>query len=99
MITKQIYENEGRRWVFLGRDPERKAQLIDTNTYLVTHHDEGLLLDPGGLETFPQVVTAVSQEIPVEQIRALFASHQDPDIISSLSLWMELIDDLELYAS
>ena len=99
MINQTLFDDGTRRWVFIGRDPERQQTLIDTNTYLVIHNDAGILLDPGGLETFPAVVSAVSKEMRVERLRALFASHQDPDIISSLSLWLGLCPELEVYCS
>jgi flavorubredoxin len=34
----------------------------------------------------------------MEDIEAIFASHQDPDIVSSLSLWLSLNDKINLYA-
>jgi len=99
MISETLYASGGRQWTFFGRDPNKQSELIDTNTYLVTHGKAGVVLDPGGLETFPEIVSAISKKIDLQDIHALFASHQDPDIISSLSLWMELCGDIKVYAS
>lgn len=98
MIKKELFNEGGRRWVYFGRDAERPSTLIDTNEYLVTDGDAGLLLDPGGMEIFPSVVSAVSREINLENIETIFASHQDPDIVSSLSLWFSLNNDIKVYA-
>jgi flavorubredoxin len=45
------------------------------------------------------VFSAVTEAVDANNIKALFASHQDPDIISSLSLWMELNTDVKCYLS
>jgi flavorubredoxin len=97
MLAETLFDDGIRSWTFFGRDPKRPNQIIDTNEYLVTHGDRGMLLDPGGIEVFPVVVAAVSRHIDLSQIEALFASHQDPDIISSLSLWVKLIPDLVVH--
>ncbi|MGK7345173.1 MAG: MBL fold metallo-hydrolase [Candidatus Nitrospinota bacterium M3_3B_026] len=99
MISVELYNRRGRRWVYFGGDKRRASTLIDTNEYLVENGGKGLLADPGGTEIFPAVVAAVSRKIRIADIEAIFASHQDPDIVSSLSLWMGLIDGLDVYAS
>jgi len=56
-------------------------------------------MDPGGVELFAPMLAAVLHYAPVEQITDLFASHQDPDIISSLGLWDQALPDAKLHAS
>ncbi len=97
--TMELFNNGSRRWIFLGRDPQKPDSLIDSNQYLVTEHGKGVLLDPGGLEIFPSMIAAVSREIDIENIESLVASHQDPDIISSLSMWYSIKPKLNVYAS
>lgn len=97
MITETLFDNGTRSWTFFGRDAAKPERVIDTNEYLVQHGDRGLLLDPGGMEIFPTVVTAVSRAIGLESIEAIFASHQDPDILSSLALWVRLCPDADVY--
>lgn len=97
MITEVLFENGTRSWHYFGRDPERPEKVIDTNEYLVTDGDKGLLLDPGGLEIFPSVVTAISRKIGMDQVESLFASHQDPDILSSLALWVKVCPDAKVW--
>lgn len=99
MHAETLYDDGERRWLFFGRDPHRSHNLIDTNQYLVRHGAAGMLLDPGGIEIFPPFVAALSAEMDLDQLEALFSSHQDPDIISSLSLWLGLNADLRCYAS
>lgn len=94
-----IYEQGAHRWVVIARDPARPHHLIDTNEYLVSHGSESALLDPGGSEVFPAVFSALAEVIDPRQVKWIFASHQDPDIVSSLSLWVDVNPALRCYVS
>lgn len=94
-----IYERGEHQWAVVARDPDRAGYVIDTNEYLITHRGESLLTDPGGMEIFPAVFAALSQEIDLSSLKYLFASHQDPDIISSLALWLDVNPALRCYLS
>jgi len=98
-VAKTIYQNGAHRWVAITRDPARPDYLIDTNEYLISDGERALLCDPGGSEIFPAVFATVSGECNPRDIVALFSSHQDPDIISSLALWLEFNPDIRCYAS
>jgi flavorubredoxin len=82
-----------------GRDPNKSDKIIDTNQYLVRTPTRCLLIDPGGIEVFAPMLAAVLHHAPVEQITDLFASHQDPDIISSLGLWDQALPKAKLHAA
>ncbi|MDP1527359.1 MAG: MBL fold metallo-hydrolase [Rhodocyclaceae bacterium] len=97
--ARVIYEDGKHKWIALVRDPNRPDYLIDSNEYLVIDDDDSLLLDPGGNEVFPAVFSALSTEFDPRKITKLFASHQDPDIISSLALWLEFNPQVKCYIS
>lgn len=97
--TQTIFQDGDHKWVAIVRDPSRQDYLIDTNEYLVTHGGQGLLVDPGGLEIFPAVFSAVATEFDPSAISTVFASHQDPDVISSLALWLEFNPQLRCHIS
>lgn len=90
MKCEILFDNGEHRWIALGRDPERPSVVIDTNEYLIVSRGDAVLLDPGGTEIFAPVLEAVSAHIAPESITTYFGSHQDPDIISSLPLWMAM---------
>lgn len=94
-----IYRDGDHSWSVVARDPARPDHLIDTNEYLVRKGGEAMLTDPGGVEIFPVVFSAIAREHDPREIRSLFASHQDPDIISSLSLWLEFNPQIRCYLS
>lgn len=98
MKATTIYESAEHKWIVLGRDPEKKSKIIDTNQHLVMSGSEAILLDPGGIELFAPMLAAVAHHVPIASIKKLFASHQDPDIISSLGLWDQVLEDADLYA-
>lgn len=94
-----IFQEGNHSWYVIARDPAKPNFLIDTNEYLINYNNQSLLTDPGGLEIFPSVFAAICSATNPENIAALFASHQDPDIISSLSLWLEFNPKLPCYLS
>jgi len=97
MKATTFYDNK-YQWIVFGRDPEKPKKIIDTNQYLLKTPDQALLMDPGGVEIFSSMLAAVLHHVSVEQITHMFASHQDPDIISSLGLWDQALPNAKLHA-
>jgi flavorubredoxin len=94
-----IHEDGGHKWAVVARDPQKPDYLIDTNEYLVINGNQAILTDPGGMEIFSAVFSAISAEFDPQNIRHIFASHQDPDVISSLGLWLDFNPELKCYLS
>lgn len=94
-----LFEKGDLRWTVLYKDPKKKKDVLDSNEYLVSVGDEHFLLDPGGFEVFPTVLSTLVQIVEPEKIKAVFSSHQDPDIASSLTLWQEINPDIRCYVS
>ena len=94
-----IFQNGAHKWAVIARDPDKPNYLIDTNEYLVINGDKAILTDPGGSEIFPEVFSTISAYYNPLNIESIFSSHQDPDIISSLALWLETNEKLKCYIS
>jgi flavorubredoxin len=94
-----LWESGNASWRVVARDPAKPNHLIDTNEYLVSSGEVSLLIDPGGQEIFPAVFSAISEGWDPRKIQMLFASHQDPDIISSLALWLDFNPALRCHTS
>jgi len=86
------------QWILCGRDVHKTAQIIDTNQYIFRTRNRCLLIDPGGTELFSPMLVAALHWAPIEEITDLFASHQDPDVISSLGLWDKTLPKATLHA-
>lgn len=99
MLRKTLFDDGTHEWIVFGRDPAKPESVIDTNEYLIINSKKGLLLDPGGSEIFPTVLSEVSKVIDVKNIESYLCSHQDPDIMSSLPLWMALSPKASIYVS
>jgi nanoRNase/pAp phosphatase (c-di-AMP/oligoRNAs hydrolase) len=64
--------------------------VADTNQVLIVDGGDALLVDPGGFETFPAVLAALSERVPIEAVRRIFISRPDPDVASSVPLWLRV---------
>ena len=93
-----LYQGPTHQWLIFGRDPDKPEKIIDTNQFLIRAGSEAMLAEPGGIELFPGMLRAVLDYVEIDQITALFASHQDPDLISSLGLWDNVLPRGTLYA-
>ena len=98
MKSQLIVETPTHKWIYFGRDPEKPEKIIDTNQYMLITDKKALLMDPGGVELFAPMLANIVKHIPLEQLTHLFASHQDPDIISSLGLWDQTLPGAKLYS-
>jgi len=98
MKAQKLYESNDHSWIVFGRDVDKPDAIIDTNQYMVVSKNNALLMDPGGIELFSAMLSAVIKEVPAQKITHLFASHQDPDIISSLGLWDLALRDSTLHS-
>lgn len=96
---KYIFTDKDHKWISVYRDKEKQSYIIDTNEYIVMNGSDSLITDPGGVEIFPTVFTSISSEVNPMAIRYIFSSHQDPDVISSLSLWLEVNPMIKCYVS
>lgn len=98
MKAEKIFESKDHAWIVFGRDIEKPNAIIDTNQYMVVSKNNAMLMDPGGIELFSAMLSAVIKEVPAQKITHLFASHQDPDIISSLGLWDLALTEATLHS-
>ncbi len=99
MQHKTLYDDGDTQWIYFGRDPNKAEQVIDTNQFVVIHKGKAFVMDPGGTEIFPSVLSQLSEFVEVHNIEGFLCSHQDPDIMSSLPLWMELAPHAKVYMS
>lgn len=87
---KVLYEDRDHRFVWLGWEEEENGELVQTNQYLIVNGGVGVLLDPGSAFVFPRAVAHTSRFIPLENIRYIFYSHQDPDVSSGIPFWLSV---------
>lgn len=99
MKSVVLWEGPTHRWLVLGRDPDKREDLIDTNQCVIASDGAAMLIDPGGIEIFPRVLSELSRWVRTTDVKILFSSHQDPDVISSLAMWLDLCPQAQVYCS
>lgn len=66
------------------------------NPYLLVDGEEAVLIEPGSVPHYPQVVNKVLQVVQPFRISHIILSHQDPDLCASVPRFEELIARLDL---
>ena len=61
---------------------------IQANQLAIVHKTHSALFDPGGDLTYMPLSMAFTKYARVKDIDYIFATHQDPDIVSSLDKWL-----------
>ena len=85
-MTIELY-NDGNHKCFSYEDIVA-GHGVQSNQFLIVHDAHAALIDPGGDLTYSNLYEHLSQEIMVKDLDYVIASHQDPDIVSSLSHWI-----------
>ncbi len=95
METKRvIYDTPEHKVIFFGE--LTPASAVQSNQVLIIHKGEGMLLDPGGHKV--KLLSDISPYILASQIKYIFLSHQDPDIVASINGWL-MITKAQVYIS
>jgi flavorubredoxin len=61
---------------------------VQSNQFLVVDDGHAALIDPGGDLSYAGLYESLGHEVMVKDLDYVVASHQDPDIVSSLSHWI-----------
>lgn len=65
---------------------------IQANQLIIIHGGHSAIFDPGGDLTYMPLSMAVAKYVRVKDIDFVIATHQDPDIVSSLDKWLMYSD-------
>lgn len=65
-----------------------EGQGVQANQFLIVDGRDYALIDPGGDLTYNPLALEVAKKFDLKELKYVFASHQDPDIISSLDRWL-----------
>jgi len=71
---------------------------IQTNQMVIINNGHSAILDPGGDLTYMPLNMAVTRYVKIKDIDLILATHQDPDIVSSLDKWL-LYSDAKIVIS
>lgn len=65
---------------------------IQANQFLIIDHGRAAVLDPGGDLTYVPLTMELSRYTKLKNLDYVMASHQDPDIITSMPRWLVYTD-------
>jgi len=65
-----------------------RGEGIQSNQFFIMRGSHSALFDPGGNLTYQPLFSAISQLSNIKNLDYVMASHQDPDIITSLDKWL-----------
>lgn len=82
----KLYDQDDHLCLFVTGLVEGEG--IPSNQLMIVDHGEAALFDPGGDLTYTPLSIELGKHIKIHSLRYVFASHQDPDIISSLPRWL-----------
>jgi len=69
-----------------------KGEMVQANQHIIIDGNEAMLLDPGGHKVFSELIPRMAASARIENLKYLFFSHQDPDIIAAANGWLMLTD-------
>ncbi len=82
-----LYENQGHICILFTDLVSGEG--IPSNQLVIIDSAEAAIFDPGGELTYTPLSIALSKHVDVKKsLKYVFASHQDPDIITSLPRWL-----------
>ncbi len=92
--------NDGKHVCLMFNDlvGEEEVGAVQANQFLIVSDGEGALIDPAGNMTYNALLIAMQKYFPYKELKYIFASHQDPDIVASLNRWLSGTD-CTLYVS
>lgn len=69
---------------------------VPSNQFLIIDGNEACIIDPGGDLTFTPLTLQITKFIPMDNIKYVIGSHQDPDILASMPRWLLHLDNTTL---
>jgi flavorubredoxin len=88
MIT--LFDAEGHKNVMFNDLSE--GSMVQANQHVIVDGKEGMVLDPGGHKVYSKLFPEISSLIPIDGLKHIFFSHQDPDIIAAANGWLMVTD-------
>jgi flavorubredoxin len=88
--VRRLYQRDDHAFVLL--EGYGHGEMVPTNQALIQDGNEAILLDPGGHKVHYDLMNEVSELMSLGDLKYLFFSHQDPDIVAAANAWLMLTD-------
>lgn len=94
MIT--LFESGTHKNIFFN--DLSSGHMVQANQHLIIEGQEGIILDPGGHKIQSKLFSMLSSVLPINGLKHIFFSHQDPDIVAATNAWL-MVTDAQAYLS
>ncbi len=84
MIT--LFESGGHKNVMFN--DLSVGSMVQANQHIIISGKEAIILDPGGHKVYSRLFSDLSALFPINGVKHVFFSHQDPDIIAAANGWL-----------
>jgi len=64
------------------------GEMVQANVHFIVDSGEGMILDPGGHKVFKHLLQEIGVLIGIDNLKYIFFSHQDPDIVAAANGWL-----------
>jgi len=91
MANIVLYDDGTHRNVLL-EDFGLGGLAVQANQHMIVHGREGMILDPGGHKIYSKVLSETFTVLGRSELKYLFLSHQDPDIVAAINGWLMTTD-------
>ncbi len=91
-----LFETENHKNVFV--DNLSTGHMVQANQHVIVNNGEGMILDPGGHKVYTKLFAMLSSEMRITELKHIFFSHQDPDIIAATNGWL-MVTSADAYLS
>ena len=86
-----LYDTETHKNILL-EDFNKGSLAVQANQHVIIDGKEAMILDPGGHKVYNQVFSETMSLVGQGELRHLFLSHQDPDIVAATNGWLMTTD-------
>ncbi len=73
------------------------GMMVQANQHIIVDGGEAALLDPGGHKVFPELLSELYSLVPLNGLKHIVLSHQDPDIVAAVNGWLMSTTDTVAY--
>lgn len=74
------------------------GHMVQANQHVIVEGNEGMILDPGGHKIQSKLFSMLAEVLPINNLKHILFSHQDPDIVAAANAWL-MVTDAKAYLS
>jgi flavorubredoxin len=90
MGSRTLFKEDGHSVILL--EGYEQGEMVPSNQLVIQNANDAILMDPGGHKIHFELLNELSFLIPIRNLKYLFFSHQDPDIVAAANAWLMMTE-------